>query len=150
MHAWSVIPSSRALLVAASLLLALPASSGCASNQPRVNDVQQVNLRLQGSWVLRSYRPNVALEAPLAAMLSVQLGQLRVTINGTQIEAQGPALRVVRTYQVQEVVDQTATLVVTEPTGVSVRVWIEFRDNLLTFRPMDAPWNGEGTLQRAQ
>jgi hypothetical protein len=145
-----VISSARALFVVAPLLLALPASSGCAGNQSRVNDVQQVNLRLQGSWVLRSYRPNVALEAPLAAMLNVQLGQLRVTINGTQLEAQGPALQVVRSYQIQEVVDQTATLVVTEPTGVSVRVWIEFRDNLLTFRPLDAPWGGEGTLQRAE
>jgi hypothetical protein len=134
--------------VVAALLLAVSVSSGCASSAPRVTEVQQVNMRLQGNWLLQSYRPSVALEAPLVAMLGAQLGQLRVTVDATQLSAVGPGVQVVRTYRIQEVVDQAATLVVSEPSGVSVRVWIEFRENLVIFRPMDAPWNGEGTLRR--
>lgn len=143
-----MIHRAKAILVVALSLLAVPAISSCASNAPRVNDVQQISLRLQGNWLLKSYRPSVALEAPLAAMLALQTGQLRVSIDPMQIVAQGPGLQVTRSYRIQEVVDQTATVIVSEPTGVSIRVWIDFRDNLLVFRPMDAPWNGEGTLQR--
>ena len=139
---------SKHFLVIAAVLLASPWAIGCAGSPQRVNDVQQVSLRLQGSWVLKGYRPNVGLETPLAAMLALQVGQLHIQIDGTQLNAQGPGLQVTRTYQILEVVDQTATLAVTEPTGDSERVWIEFRDNLLTFRPMDAPWSGVGTLQR--
>jgi hypothetical protein len=143
-----VIHRAKAILVVTLSLLALPAISGCAGNAPRANDVQQISLRLQGNWLLKSYRPNVTLEAPLAAMLALQTGQLRVSIDPMQIVAQGPGLQVTRSYRIQEVVDQTATVIVSEPTGVSIRVWIDFRDNLLIFRPMDAPWSGEGTLQR--
>jgi hypothetical protein len=143
-----VIHRAKVVVVVASLLLAAAASFGCASSQPRVSEIQQVNLRLQGNWLLESYRPNVTLEAPLAAMLVMQLGQLRVSIDATQFTAQGPGLKVTRTYQIQEVVDTTATLIVSEPTGVSTRVWIDFRGDVLTFRPLDAPWSGQGTLKR--
>jgi hypothetical protein len=143
-----VIHRAKVVVVVASLLLAPAASFGCASSQPRVNEVQQVNLRLQGNWQLESYRPNVALEAPLAAMLAMQVGQLRVSFNATQFTAQGPGLQVTRTYAIQEVVDTTATLIVSEPTGVSTRVWIDFTGNILIFRPLDAPWSGQGTLKR--
>jgi hypothetical protein len=105
-------------------------------------------MQLQGDWLLTSYRPNVPLEAPLQGLLQVQLGQLRVHIEGERIIATGPFVQVTRTYRVEEAFDQTATLVVAEPTGVSVRVWIERQGNVLTFRPLDAPWNGEGTLLR--
>jgi hypothetical protein len=147
-HASSVISKTKALLFIASICLVPLAAGSCASNPPRVNDVQQLNQRLQGVWLLQSYRPNVALEAPLLALVNIQFGQMRVTFNGTQLTAQGPALQVARTYQIQEAMDQTATLIVSEPTGVSVRVRVEFRDNLLMFRPLDAPWSGEGSLQR--
>jgi hypothetical protein len=120
----------------------------CASSQTRVNDVQQINQRLQGVWLLENFRPNVSLEPGLSALLSLQFGQMRVTVDGSRITAQGPGLQVMRTFQIQETVDQSATLVVTDQTGIAIRVWVEFRDKWLTFRPMDSPWTGEGTLQR--
>jgi len=147
-HASRVISKTKALFFIASFWLVLLAAVSCASNPPRVNDVQQVNQRLQGVWLLQSYRPDVALEAPLLALVNVQFGQMRVTFNGTRLNAQGPALQVARTFQIQEAMDQTATLIVLDPNGVSNRVRVEFRDNLLMFRPLDAPWSGEGTLQR--
>jgi hypothetical protein len=143
-----VIAIKNSLRLIAWLLLVPAAIVSCASNPPRVNDVQQYGQRLQGAWLLRSYRPSVGLEAPLQALLNAELGQMRITIDNAQLIAQGPGLQVVRSYRIQEVADQTATIVVSEPSGVSVRVWIEFRDNLLTFRPLDAPWSGEGSLQR--
>lgn len=143
-----VLPFKAILIAIATFTFTLSALPGCASSQMHVNDVQHITQRLQGSWLLTSYRPSVALEAPLQGMLGTQLGQMRVVIEGTQITASGPGLQVARSYQIQEVVDQTATLVVAEPSGVSVRVWIEMRDPVLTFRPLDAPWSGEGTLQR--
>ena len=107
-----------------------------------------MDVRLQGNWVLQSYRPNMVLDPPLQSMLAAQFGQLQVAISGNQITANGPGVQAVRSYQIQEVVDQTATLLVTEPTGVSVRVWIDYRGNLVTFRPLEGTWSGEGTLQR--
>ena len=84
----------------------------------------------------------------MAVLVNMQFGQLRVTINGAQISAQGPGVQVGRTYQVLEADDQSATLTVSEPTGASVRVWVAIQDNVLTFHPLDAPWSGEGTLRR--
>jgi hypothetical protein len=143
------VPSLKALLIAiTALALTASALPGCASSHMRANGFQQVTQRLQGSWLLTSYHPSVSLEAPLQGMLGVQLGQMRVVIEGAQITASGPGVQVARSYRIQEVFDQTATLVVSEPSGVSVRVWIELRDPVLTFRPLDAPWSGQGTLQR--
>jgi hypothetical protein len=107
-----------------------------------------LNLQLQGAWLLQSYRPNIALDAPLLALINIQFGQMRVTFDGTRLTAQGPGLQVTRLYQIQQVVDQSATLVLSEPTGESIRVWVEIRDNMLAFRPQDAPWSGEGTFRR--
>lgn len=136
------------LLFAASVALSVGAFPACSSSQTRVTDVQQLNQRLQGVWLLQSYRPSVPLEMTLQGMLQSQLGQMQVLVNGTQVVATGPGVSATRNYQIEEVLDQTATLVVSEPSGVSVRVWIEIRDRTLTFRPLSAPWSGEGTLQR--
>ena len=143
-----MIQSLRPVLLIASLIVVPMTLGSCGGGQTRVNDVQVVGQRLQGVWVLQNFRPNVALEPALAALLTLQFGQMRVTIDSSRISAQGPGLQVLRSYRIQEAVDQSATLVVTDQTGIAVRVWIEFRDNWLTFRPMDAPWTGEGTLQR--
>jgi hypothetical protein len=153
MHASRVIAIAKQALVFASLWLVISAVGSCASNPPRVNDVQQVNQSLRRAWLLQSYRSTTTLEPLLQALVNAQFEQMRVTINGTQINgtqltAQGPGVQVVRTYQIQEAADQTATLIVSEPTGASVRVRVEIRDSSLTFRPFDAPWGGEGTLQR--
>ena len=135
-------------IVKTLLAFALLVVASCASSQPRVNNVQVVNQQLQGAWILQSYRPFTALETPLAVLVNMQFGQMRVTINGTQISAQGPGVQVARSYQVLEADAQSATLTVSEPTGASVRVWIAIQDNVLTFHPLDAPWGGEGTLRR--
>lgn len=143
-----VLPITTRIVVRVMAALITIGAFGCASHQTRVNDVLVVTQRLQGAWLLTGYHPSVAMEAPLQGMLNMQLGQLKVQITGSQLTASGPGLEVARTYRIQEVVDQTATLVVSEPSGVSIRVWIEMRDPILTFRPLDAPWSGEGTLQR--
>jgi hypothetical protein len=127
---------------------ALLAQASCAGSPPRVNNVQAVNQQLQGTWLLQSYRPFTALEPPLAVLVNMQFGQMRVSINGAQINAQGPGVQVGRSFQVLQADDQSATLTVSEPTGASVRVWIAIQDNVLTFHPLDAPWGGEGTLRR--
>lgn len=71
-----------------------------------------------------------------------------MTVQGAQITAQGPGVQVMRTYQVLQADGAFATLAISEPTGESIRVSINIEDNLLTFHPLDAPWSGEGTLQR--
>jgi hypothetical protein len=133
-------------IVLLSAVLAFAALPSCSASSRSTADPSQIVMRLQGDWLLTSYRPNVPLEAPLQGLLQAQLGQLRVRVEGDRISATGPFVQVSRTYRVQEAFDQTATLVVSEPTGVSIRVWIERQGNVLTFRPLDAPWNGEGTL----
>jgi hypothetical protein len=121
----------------------------CASRQPRVNYVQQVNQSLQGNWLLQSYRPFTTLEPPLAAVVGFQLGKLRITISGAQILAQGPGVQLTRTYQIIEADDEGATLQVSDGLGSTVRLWVGIQGAILTFRPLDAPaWNGEGTMSR--
>jgi len=122
----------------------------CAKSQARVSDVQQLTSRLQGTWLLQSYRSTVSVELALQALLLSQFGKMQVRVDGSNITATGPGIQVTRSYQIQEIVDETATLVVAEPTGVTGRVWIEFRDNSLVFRPLDGPWNGEGLLIRVK
>lgn len=128
--------------------LVLLAGASCAGSQQRVNNVQVVNQSLQGAWLLKSYRPLMSLDLPLAALVNPQLGQMRVTINGDQMTAQGPGMQVVRTYRVIQADEIFATVVISAPTGESVRVSVSIEGNVLTFRPLDAPWSGEGTLQR--
>jgi predicted transporter len=128
--------------------IAVGAGCACSGTQTRTSDLQQTQQSVQGTWLLRSFHPTVALEAPLQAMLNAQLGQMRITIQGSQIQAQGIGVNVVRTFTVIEVIDRVATLLVSEPTGVSTRVRVELRDGMLYFWPIDAPWTGEGILQR--
>jgi len=144
----TVIVLGRAPVLALALLLMPLALGSCASRQSHVNDIQQLGQRLQGTWVLKNFTPKEALEPALYALLTLQFGQMRVTVQGSRIVAQGPGLQVVRTFQIQEAFDTTATLLVVDQSGIAVRVWIEIRDQWLTFRPMDSPWTGEGVLQR--
>jgi len=143
-----VLARFRITLVAAGIVLSLGACPACGRSQPQITSVQQLNQRLQGVWLLQSYRPSVSLEMTLQGMLLSQLGQMQVLVNGSQLIATGPGVSATRNYQIEEVLDQTATLVVSEPSGVSIRVWVEIRERTLTFRPLSAPWSGEGTLQR--
>lgn len=138
----------RNTLAAATLILSIGACPACERKPPQTTSVQQLNQRLQGVWLLQTYRPSVPLEMSLLGMLQSQLGQMQVLVNGSQLIATGPGVSATRNYQVEEVLDRTATLVVSEPSGVSIRVWVEIRDRTLTFRPLSAPWSGEGTLQR--
>jgi hypothetical protein len=133
------------------ILLTIPAATiACTGGQSHTNSAQQLSQSLQGAWLLQSYRSKVPLELPLQGLLNAQIGLLQVSVDGSALTVSGPGLTVSRTLQVQEVVDQTATVFVTEPTGVSLRVWIEFQEGgrSLIFRPLDAPWTGEGTLKR--
>ncbi len=147
-HALGVATKPNWIVAKFVLGLVLCSVVSCAGSSRRVNEVQLVNQRLQGTWVLQSYRPFTALELPLVALVTLQLGQMHVVIGGTQITAEGPGVQLLRNYQVLEANEQSATLVVSESTGASVRVRIEIQGNLLTFHPLDAPWSGEGTLQR--
>ena len=144
----SVSPQLKSIAVRVSLGLVLFASVSCASNQPRVNDIQLVNQSLQGAWLLTSYRPLMSLDVPLAALVNPQLGRMQVIVNSTQMSVQGPGVQVARTYQVLKADEMFATLAITAPTGEVVRVSISIDGNVLTFHPLDAPWTGEGTLRR--
>ena len=147
-HACIVISKLKLLLVLTTFLLVPVAVGSCASNPPRVNNVQQWNQRLQGAWLLQSYRPYITLDAPTLALINIQFGQMRVTMDGTRFTAQGPGVQVARTYQIQASEDESAILIIADPSGVPIRVTVFLQDNLLTFHPLDAPWSGEGTLRR--
>jgi len=110
--------------------------------------VKQMNQRLQGTWLLKSFNPREPLEPALFTLLSLQFEQMRVVVDGSRITAQGPGLQVLRTYQIQEAIAPSATLLVIDQSGIASRVWVEIHENWLTFRPLDSPWAGEGLLQR--
>jgi hypothetical protein len=143
-----VTRTMKSIAIALAMLLTPLVFGSCASSPKRVNDVQQMGQRLQGVWLLKNFAPREPLEPALFTLLSLQFGQMRVSVNGNQITAQGPGLHVLRTYQIQEAFADTATLLVIDQSGIGVRVAVEIHDAWLTIRPMDSPWTGEGLLQR--
>ncbi len=139
-------PRIGRVLVLAFLLGAAPLLVGCAPHSP-ANSVAQANQRLAASWRLQSFAPIVALDLPLQAVLSAELGTLIVTFNQGQFTATGSGVNVTGRYEVVSASGDLLSLVLFDPQGVPYHFSAQFAGNLLHFQSNDKPWVGFGALE---
>lgn len=145
-----------------TLLIALAGASaalsgGCGGPQspaaaPVVQDTASIQLRLTaGPWRLLDYRPDVALEPMLAAMLAAQVRTMVVRFDGRTLTAQSPALQVARPYSVENAAGPLFDLVSPDMQGggtLRSRCQVSDDGRLVTFHAETEPWTGTGTLAR--
>jgi hypothetical protein len=104
--------------------------------------------RLQGRWLLQSFQPAQQLEFALQALLTAQIGQLVVEVNGMNMFMRGPGVVVQRTYRIDEAYGEHLQMMVFDSYGVGFRAVADFAGNTLVFSGTEAPWVGRGTLVR--
>jgi hypothetical protein len=135
-------------------LLLLQGQLGCGGSQSSTDttavDRTRAADRLRGRWVLVDYRPEQPLEPMLGALLAAQLGRLLVTFDGQALTAEGTRFRAQRSYQVTEATGDAAHIVLLDETGVRYDVQGTFVGNELQFHAETSPWQGTGTLRRAE
>jgi hypothetical protein len=135
------------MIAAAGLtVFALPA---CGSKQGAGTDgVLVATQRLQGKWLVKTFVPESPLEAPLQGLLTAELGHLTVTFSGADYTAVGPAINVTGRLRIDSAEGNLMSGAFIDATGVAYRVSGQFDGALFRFRSYDAPWRGEGTLER--
>lgn len=131
------------LALAASLVL------GCGGGAQAVDPSQAANQRLQGSWRLMSFRPNLALEAPLQGLLDAQFANLTITFSSGQFTAAGPGVDTSGRYEITEASGDSLTGRVYDRAGAGYGITAHFVGVQLQFTSTDVPWAGAGVLERA-
>jgi hypothetical protein len=137
------------LLVLAGLTLAVPSVVGCGATSTPANSVAAATQRLGGAWRLQSFAPLVALDLPLQAVLSAEIGTLVVTFNQQQFNAVGAGVNFSGRYEVTSASGEQLTLVLYDPANVAYHFSGQFAGNLLHFQSNDKPWVGFGALERS-
>ncbi len=120
--------------------------SGADSAQQAAADAAQ---RLEGSWVLMEFQPEASLEPMLAALLTAQLRQLRVTFHAGQMTIDGVGVNAERSYRVTQAAADGFSMTITDPTNVEYRVTGAYQGTSVGFVSLSDPWRGRGRLQRA-
>jgi hypothetical protein len=133
------------LVLGASLALGCGSGSGQA-----VNPAQAANQRLEGSWQLLSFRPNLALEAPLQGLLDAQLKTLTINFGGGQFSASGPGVDSAGRYEITDASGDALTGRIYDRAGAGYGITGQFVGTQLQFTSTDVPWAGAGVLERAR
>jgi len=145
-----VVSASSTMKAHALLGLALVASlAGCGGGSPAVSPSQAANQRLEGSWHLVSFRPNLALEPPLQSLLDAQLKTLAITFTAGQFTASGPGVDTSGRYQITDASGDSFTGRVFDRAGAGYGITGQFVGAQLQFTSTDVPWAGMGALERA-
>jgi hypothetical protein len=140
---------SLAPLVFALIFGVSGALSACGSKQSAGPDgIAVATQRLQGRWQVKTFVPEAQLEAPLQGLLNAELGQMTVTFTGGDYTAVGPGINVSGRFQMQSAQGDLLSGSFYDSTGVAYRVSGQFDGAIFRFRSYDAPWRGEGTLER--
>ena len=144
----------RLCLAGLGLLLATAAcgssqasGSGADSAQRAAADAAQ---RLEGSWLLMEFQPEASLEPMLAALLTAQLRQLRVTFHAGRMTIDGVGVNAERGYRVTQAAADGFSMTITDPTNVEYRVTGAYEGTSVGFVSLSDPWRGRGRLQRAR
>ena len=137
------------VLILAFLCHATPCLVACGAAGTSTSSVVAATQRLGGSWRLQSFAPLVALDLPLQAVLSAEVGELMVTFNQGQFTVVGPGMNLSGRYVVTSAAGEQLSLVFYDQQQVAYHFTAQFMGNLLHFESNDKPWVGFGALERA-
>jgi hypothetical protein len=141
----------HALSLALTLVVAVPLT-GCASSQANASDparaIASANQRLQGTWLLVDFQPEVPLEPMLAQLLSMQIGHLTAQLDGGRMVATGLGVQATRTYRIDDASMDRFKLTLFDDTGVAYESWGDFQNDVVRFESLTTPWRGQGAWKR--
>ncbi|MDP9151266.1 MAG: hypothetical protein M3O36_15170 [Myxococcota bacterium] len=145
--AWRV-PFFMALLAACGSA-SPPSAADMAAAKAR--EATSVDNRLQGSWRLVDFRPEVP-DPMFNSLLTAQLGVMIVRFERGHLYADSPAFHVTRPYQIVDVAGPYFT-VQSPDVGTAVfatKATLSDDDQRISFRGDTDPWRGSGTLVRVR
>jgi hypothetical protein len=149
---------TRGLVVACLLLTATLAACGGSAQSPAsaatasARDASAIDGRIQGTWRLVEYRPELAPDPMFQALLTAQLGNLIVRFDHGSLYADSATFHATRAYRV---VNAAGTLFAVESPdvgGVVLTTSAAISDDgqHITFHANTEPWRGSGALLRVQ
>lgn len=139
--------SRRTALLAPFLLLTACGGSGSSQAQ---DPSAAANQRLQGSWQLLSFQPNLQLEAPLQGLLDAQLRSLSIDFNSGTFTATGPGVETSGRYEISSASGDSLAGRVYDRAGAGYGITGQFVGTQFRFTSTDTPWAGQGVLERAR
>lgn len=134
----------------AAVVGAASALSACGSKQQTGPDkVLVAGQRLQGNWRLTAFTPEGTLDIPLQGLLQAQIGHMTVSFTGSNYTAAGTGFNVSGRFQIQSAEGDFFSGTFFDQTGVGYRTSGQFDGKLFRFHSYDAPWRGQGILERS-
>jgi hypothetical protein len=135
------------LCLASTCLLACAGNRGSDAEDP-ASRIAAANQRLQGTWLLVDFQPEVPLEPMLAQLLSMQMGRLTAQLDGGRLVATGLGVHATRTYRIDDASMDRFKLTLFDESGVTYQSWGDFQGDLVRFESLTLPWRGRGSLKR--
>jgi len=144
---------ARGAALVAVLCLASAGSTACAGNRGSSAEgpatrIAAANQRLQGTWLLVDFQPEVPLEPMLAQLLSMQMGRLTVQLDSGRLVANGIGVQATRTYRIDDASMDRFKMTLFDASGVSYESWGNFQGDQVQFESLTLPWRGRGSLKR--
>jgi hypothetical protein len=152
----TTVPLVTALVTALLLPATLAACGGPSAASPASapgadpRDLSAAEGRLQGSWRLVDFRPEVAPEPMFQALLASQVGALVVKFDHGQLYADSPTFHTTRAYRVVTAAGPLFTVESPDAGGAVFTSSCTISEDgvHITFRGDSDPWRGTGSLAR--
>lgn len=141
--------AARRLSTLVLLSLLATACGGGTSSQAQ-NPTTAASQRLQGSWQLLGFQPFLKLEAPLQGLLDAQLTTLTITFDAGSFSASGPGVDTSGRYEITSASGDSLSGRVYDRAGAGYGITGQFVGTQFRFTSTDAPWAGNGVLERAR
>ena len=140
----------RAFLPCVPCLLWLAACGGTTTEpqDPTLRELQNAQVRIEGTWRLVSFEPETPLGAPFDSLVRDQIGKLDLELAAGTLTATGAGFQATRRYEVTQATGDAAQAAVMDDMGVRYEFDLFFQNNDLRFVSKTSPWRGQGTLQR--
>jgi hypothetical protein len=128
------------------------ASSPASATGASARDASAIDSRVQGSWRLVDYRPELAPDPMFQALLTSQLGVMIVRFEQGRLYADSPTFHTTRAYRIVDAAGPLFAVESPDVGGVVLRTSAAISDDSqrITFQGNTEPWRGSGTLVRVQ
>jgi hypothetical protein len=135
---------------ALGLVIATTFASACGQPSEPTSPSEAANQRLEGDWRLVSFRPTLALEAPLQGLLDAQYKTLTISFGKGEFTATGPGVQTSGRYEITSASGDVLTGRILDSSGVAYGITGQFVAAQVHFTSTNSPWVGTGVLERAQ